>query len=495
MSLVGTVQALTGQGRVADALAATETAASVPGATSDVLQARAMALKAADRLAEAATFNRRAVETAPNDRIAWHNLAATLGDLALHDEAADAARRALGLGLQAPETRLVLGRALQGQARFDEAEAVFREALGSRPDYDEAHRDLAQLQWMRTGDLGSALKTLDGAIATAANPALHTVRALVLDRAGLTEQALDETEAALKRWPQDVRLKLAAATYAGDLGRVDEALAYAEAAWAAAPGHPVLLEALAVAQLGAGRADAAFNLADRRLSSAPYDQMALALKATAARVLGRPEYETLYAYEQFVRPDVIDTPEGWPSLDAYLADLKGALTRLHALHSHPLENSLRGGSQTAQNLLQSDEPAIRAFFRAIERPIRDYMAALGPGDDPLRARNTGDYAVRGAWSVKLRSGGRHVDHVHPQGWLSSAFYVETPDEALDTLGREGWIRFGRPRHRVKPAQQAAKYLRPRPGVLVLFPSYMWHGTVPFTTQETRMTVAFDVVPK
>lgn len=494
MSVVRTVQVMTAEGRVEEALTLTEPLAAAANAPSEALQARALALKAAQRPAEAVEFNRRAVDAAPNDRIAWHNLAATLGDLALHDQAAEAAERALALGLQAPETRLVLGRALQGQARFDEAETVFRAALQTRPDYDEAHRDLAQLLWMRTGDLAGSLRTLEGALQTSATPALHAVKALVLDRAGLTDQALATAEAALRRWPQDVRLKLAAAAYAGDLGQVDEALSYAEAAWSAAPGHPVLLEALAVAQLGAGRAENAFDLGGERLKAAPYDQMALALRATAARVLGRPDYEALYAYADFVRPSLIDTPAGWTSLSAYLADLKAALGRLHLLHSHPLETSLRGGSQTTQNLRQSDDPAIKALFGAIDRPIRDYMAALGPGDDPLRARNTGDYSIRGVWSVKLRSGGRHVDHVHPQGWLSSAFYVETPDEALDTLGREGWLRFGRPRHRVKPTLPAVKYLRPQPGVLVLFPSYMWHGTVPFMTAETRTTVAFDLLP-
>ncbi|HUL47329.1 MAG TPA: putative 2OG-Fe(II) oxygenase [Steroidobacteraceae bacterium] len=29
---------------------------------------------------------------------------------------------------------------------------------------------------------------------------------------------------------------------------------------------------------------------------------------------------------------------------------------------------------------------------------------------------------------------------------------------------------------------------------VLFPSYFWHGTVPFASEQPRLTVAFDVVP-
>jgi hypothetical protein len=31
-------------------------------------------------------------------------------------------------------------------------------------------------------------------------------------------------------------------------------------------------------------------------------------------------------------------------------------------------------------------------------------------------------------------------------------------------------------------------------MLVLFPSYFWHGTIPFQSPQPRLTVAFDAVP-
>ncbi|HEX7465481.1 MAG TPA: putative 2OG-Fe(II) oxygenase, partial [Usitatibacter sp.] len=33
------------------------------------------------------------------------------------------------------------------------------------------------------------------------------------------------------------------------------------------------------------------------------------------------------------------------------------------------------------------------------------------------------FAISGAWSVRLRSGGFHTAHVHPEGWISSACYI------------------------------------------------------------------------
>jgi tetratricopeptide (TPR) repeat protein len=491
--LIRTANQLIAQGRAEAALGLTEPAVAADAAA-PVLTAHAAALKAVGRHAEAAGFNRRAVQQDPKDRLGWHNLAATLCDLSDFAGARKAAERAFRLGLDAPETWLVFGRALQGLAIFDGAERAFRDALKRRPDYVDAHRDLAQLIWMRTADADRTLAGLQIAAAAHPSPAMATLEAMVLDRVGRPRHGHAVLTAALSRWPGDVPLRVSAAQAAADLGETAEAVRLAEAAWAQAPGHPAVLEAVCTAWLAAGRPRPAFEALGARLAVAPHDQVALAFRATAARMLGEPDYERLYDYDAFVRPALVDAPKGWASREAWLADLSAALRRLHRLKSHPLENSLRHGSQTAQSLRQSDDPAIRGFFAAIDAPICAYMAALGPGSDPLRARNTGAYDIRGAWSVRLQPGGWHVDHIHPQGWLSSAFYVETPAAALDTPDREGWIRFGQPRPRTTPPLEAGRHVRPAPGALVLFPSYMWHGTVPFTSDESRMSIAFDVVP-
>jgi len=65
---------------------------------------------------------------------------------------------------------------------------------------------------------------------------------------------------------------------------------------------------------------------------------------------------------------------------------------------------------------------------------------------------------------------------------------------VDAEGREGWIKFGEPGVPTRPALPPNHYVKPAPGTVVLFPSYMWHGTVPFGGTETRLTAAFDVIP-
>ena len=61
-----------------------------------------------------------------------------------------------------------------------------------------------------------------------------------------------------------------------------------------------------------------------------------------------------------------------------------------------------------------------------------YSTRVAPAS---RSRNTGKYDIAGIWSVMLRPNGFHIDHVHPQGWLSSACYIDLP-AAVDKDGHE-----------------------------------------------------------
>ena len=65
----------------------------------------------------------------------------------------------------------------------------------------------------------------------------------------------------------------------------------------------------------------------------------------------------------------------------------------------------------------------------------------------------------------------------------------------DAEEAQGWIKFGEPSFDAHLGEGIRRKVQPQPGRLVLFPSYMWHGTVPFRSQQIRTTIAFDVTPK
>ena len=84
--------------------------------------------------------------------------------------------------------------------------------------------------------------------------------------------------------------------------------------------------------------------------------------------------------------------------------------------------------------------------------------------------------------------------MHPKGWISSALYIAVPDEVAGATDDAGYIQFGAPEDKLGLNLPSVRTVKPEVGKLVLFPSYMWHGTVPFESSQSRITVAFDIVP-
>ena len=435
-------------------------------------QTLARMLASQGRDEEAVQAWRALVAAAPANAGAHYALAAALYTLGREDEAEAACRRAIALGFDQTEPWVFLGRLLQLQSRFEDAEAAYRAAVARDPLSVTAQRELAQLIWMRTADVAQARALLDAAPQSADITAL-TVKLL-------QDAGQDDTAYALaaERAVRDGSLHLLAARAAL---RVDPTLCDRHLALSPPWVNPrARAKGEIEADLALGRGGQAARRAEALSAAHPDDHYVTALKAAAWRMAGDTRVDELYDYGRLVKAYRIDAPGGWASLPAYLADLERALERLHGPLTHPVGQSLRHGSQTQRSLLDYPDPEIRALFQAIDAPVRRHIAALG---------ETGGYRVAGAWSVRLNRQGYHTDHVHPEGWLSSAFYIRLPQ----TQGREGWIKFGEPGTPTSPPLEPEHWVKPEPGMLVLFPSYMWHGTAPFSSEGTRLTCAFDLV--
>ena len=440
----------------------------------DVPEANALVrqLLSEGRDEEAVEVWRALVRAQPDDPSTEYGLAAVLYAVAREDEAEAACRRAVAKGLEGAEPWLFLGRLMTLQSRFEEAEEALREAVARDPLSEEGQRELANLVWMRTGDVARARAVLDAAPRTAGITAL-TVK--LLQDAGEHASAYALAAEYAARDPS-LHLLAARAALRVDPGACDRHLALTPP-WvnsrARAKGE---IEA----DLALGRGEQAARRAEALSAAHPDDHYVTALKAAAWRMAGDGRVRELYDYDRLVRTYRIEAPEGWASLQAYLADLEQALDRLHGPLTHPVGQSLRGGSQTQRSLLDYPDLEVQALFEAVDAPVRRHIAAIG---------EAGDYDFAGAWSVRLNPGGRHVDHVHPEGWLSSAFYIRLPK----AQGREGWIKFGEPGTPTAPVLEPEHWIAPEPGMLVLFPSFMWHGTAPFSSDGTRLTCAFDLV--
>jgi hypothetical protein len=363
------------------------------------------------------------------------------------------------------------------------------------PRRAEAHDSLAQLIWMRTGNIIEATRVLDQALEKYEHDdALWATKASLLQGAGDARGAyacLAKPAARPRPSPSLlIRAGLAAVEF-----EPATALRLAEQSIRAQPNNPTARKLLCAAYLGVGDGAAAMAECATLLKATPDDQYLIAMQTTALRLLNDPRYEALCDYDNMVLSQSLETPPGWSDLTSFLTELSSRLSALHNPHGHRLlYQSLRQGTETTQDLSRSSDPVIRALFDAFAAPIARYRHQIGQGQDPLRRRNRGASRFNGSWSVRLHSAGYHTSHVHPRGWISSACYIELPDSMRAGPTAEGTLSFGAPGMLTTPALDAELSVRPEVGLLVLFPSYFWHGTLPFHSEQPRLTVAFDVVP-
>jgi tetratricopeptide (TPR) repeat protein len=455
------------------------------GADARLLQWTGLLQRALDEHEAALQSYARAARLAPSDPSIAHGrahvaLEAGIDAVGLFDQA----RR---LAPASGDVLIGLAAARMAVGRGEEAAAELDAILAQSPLWLQGHIQLAQLRSM-LGRPNTATTSLDRALAALPG------------------------EAALWRGLFDLHLRCE------DHGALDDGLKRARAG-----GQMEALcaeyEAIAAAELGAGeRADALFDIAPaaaqpglalwriRHLLRSARVPEALALiddelktdraaavwpyAAAAWRLTGDPRSEWLEGDPRFVA--VTDLGRELPEIDR-LAEL---LRSLHVAKGGYLDQSVRGGTQTDGPLFSRIEPAIRGVAAAIRRAVARYVAQLPPEDSshPLLAQRR-DRRIRfaGSWSVRLGGAGHHANHVHPQGWISSALYISLPRRQLHEDAHAGWLTLGEPQGALGLDLPPSRVVEPREGRLVLFPSWMWHGTRPFPEGE-RLTVAFDVAP-
>jgi tetratricopeptide (TPR) repeat protein len=465
-------------------------------ADADLAALHVAAYAALGRQSEAVASYRRLVAQAPDNPVLSHTLAIALNAAQQPAEAERIARQTL---LRSPPTAALHythARSLLSLERFDDAELALRECVKLDPRRADAHDRLAELIWMRTGDIVEATRCLDQALEKLPHDdALRGTKAALLQGAGDARGAFACLAERAARPDCHPNMLIRAGLAAMDFDPA-AAVALAERALRALPDNHTARKLLCAGYLGLGDGARALAECATLLEATPDDQYLVAMQTTALRLLNDPRYASLCDYERMVLSMLIETPPGWADLDSFLTELASHLEPLHNPHGHRLlYQSLRRGTETTQDLSRSEDPVIQALFGAFAAPIARYREHIGQGQDPLRRRNRGATRFNGAWSVRLHRDGYHTSHVHPRGWISSACYIQLPASMKAQRTGEGILSFGAPGILTAPPLPAELSVRPETGLLVLFPSYFWHGTLPFHSDQPRLTVAFDAVPE
>lgn len=463
-------------------------------------------LLARGRPEDAEPVLRRAVSLSPDLAYAWADLGTVLRMLGRVDDALAAFHEARGLldrrGADSSGVRDAISGTLADAGRPAEALAHARRLVAERPGFAPAHETLGHLLWEYGTELAPSEDPLEtfraAALAQPGNRDLQLafVRMLLATKRG--QEAFEHLQPLRRDTPGDPLLDWYVAEALDLLGEHARATQLFEAAARAGlAGLPAFLNARARHAFRTRQFDLAAACAGRAVEIDPTDQEGWCYLGTAWRLLGDGREYWLFDYERLVGFSAIEPPPGYRDLPAFLADLKATLEALHTARREPVSQSVRGGTQTAGLLFGRDAPVIRAAEAALRRAVEAWLATL-PDDPthPYLSRKGKGIRFSGSWSIRLLPGGHHSNHFHGKGWTSSAFYVSVPGSVLasDEATREGWLQFGQPLEELGLGLPPRRVVRPQPGHLALFPSYMWHGTVPFHEGEPRMTIAFDVQP-
>ena len=380
------------------------------------------------------------------------------------------------------------GRARLELSQIESGMADLNTAWAERPE-PHVLKNLANTLWM-SGDVAGFNRLL------ASVPEDLSIMAVdLLAQSGDLEAALDAWQGLPETHQADPHAMAVKSVILRDLGRAADSLIAAEDAYTRRPDDPFMVDAVACARLMVGDGKGALAAIAPWRRAKPDSQHWLAYEATALRVMADPRYDALVRVDEHVRAYDLPVPEGFETIASFNDAFTEALEPVRGFTTHPLDQSLRMGAQTSRDLVGAPDPVIQAYIKALDAPIRAYIADIGTSPDhPTTARNTGNYRFNGCWSVKLGSGGRHVNHIHSEGWISSAYYASVPEETRRGDSKAGWIKFGEPPFKTTPETPPQRWIQPEAGLLVLFPSFLWHGTDAISEGVTRVTAPFDVVP-
>ncbi len=442
-------------------------------------------------------FLARAAEVAPADPRAPAELAVTRmaqGDLAGAEESLRSALARDPLYLRAQAN---LGALLQYRGHVAEAIRYHQAVLAAAADDVEVRCNLAKAL-VDAGRGEDALACCDDGLDVApAHPALLAARGAVLCDLRRFDEAVPLLESAVLRFPDDdtalVNLALARAALDDDAGAITALRQALQANADSGRATADLINLLA----GTGAIREALALGEAFLGAHPGERQVIASLGFALRDAGRvAEADALLDLECMVQVIDLEPPPGFADMEVFNTTLCAALEADPSLMASPVSKSTRGGSQTGE-LDFSADAALAALRRCIDAALRQATVAFAGdyGGHPLMAPAAAAWSLR-AWGTVLEAGGRQEPHIHPLGWLSGVYYARLPAGMQAGSGGAGWLEFGAPPARLRVATAPAlRRLEPRPGRLVLFPSYTYHRTLPFAGTGRRISLAFDVMPR
>lgn len=447
------------------------------------------------------------------------NLAVLLTQLGDAKAAIASYRKALQLKAHFTVAHFNLAVLLQNAHAFDEATEHYQQAITLEPGFYEALGNLGTLRQQR-GQLAAAEDCYRRALALHPDARGYFNLGTTLYDQGEHEQALAAFREAVRLDPQFADAWNNLGETLRDRGEMDEAIRCYKHALAVQANHDRAKYNLGEFFCLAGRLQEAIpyfedcqfaDAQDRALQcyykTAQFEVFKAKLEQLSAQGKHRSvllstlatHYATNFAvadpynfckepmaYVQHTRIEELAAPDS-PLLAQLLHDIQ------HLAIAERKQGRLYYGMQSAGNLLQRSEASYQQLAALIRAKVQAYQRQFAGSPYELITGFPDTVEFTSSWYLRMKKGGYLTSHIHEEGWISGCVYLQLPAK---NDAHEGSFEYSTdgddyPRlHDNFPKQIVDQAV----GDLVLFPSSLFHRTLPFHSDQERVCVAFDVKP-
>ncbi|WP_159978858.1 MULTISPECIES: tetratricopeptide repeat protein [unclassified Novosphingobium] len=449
----------------------------------DALTLAGIVAQRTGRMEDALDAFRAARDADPLDAGRHQNLGVALKNDGAYEEALAAFAAALDLRPGHDATLANLGSCLIAAGRCEDALKVLA-AAGDKPDalnnmgvalarvgrHDEAAARYNRSLALRPGHLETALNLIDALAAS-----------------GRRDEAENLVRQVLRAQPRNLRAANQLGLMRESAGDFAGAVAALRGAFdPAAPNHALGIN-LARVLILAGEGEDALGVCGTLASTQPSVTTPLALSVAAFERLGHVrERDAMMALDRFVSVHDITAAPGFADMAQFNAALVAEL-RAHPSLTFEPEGLVTRQGRLSGDLADAETPALRGLAGIAKEHLAAALAgfAAQPADHPFLRAMPADWNLT-LWGTILQPGGEVGPHIHAPNWLSGVYYP-----AFE--GDDGAFAIG-----VLPGELGGGgtpvIKSPRAGRMILFPSYLWHGTLPFRGEQERISFAFDLVP-
>jgi tetratricopeptide (TPR) repeat protein len=411
-----------------------------------------VALYQAGKLHESLTANQKAVELVPKDAELHYNLGVTLQELGRLEDAEASYRKAIAIKPDYAEVFLNLGNTLKELGRLEDAEASYRKAIAINPDYAQAH-----------SNLGITLKEL-----------------------GRLEEAEASYRKAISLKPDYEAAQYNLGIWYWELGKYKQAAelflksknfknsqSYLLKCWYFLNEQSLFYEQLE-SLTSQGITDAIIGSFGCRAEIKFGIEKANSFCSSPLNYVFKTDLIKKYDFEgKFVKSTL-----------SILND-----TRVQ----NRSQNLLTNGLQTSGNLFALENILIDEIKNIIELEIENYRIHFKDSKEGLIKNWPDAYSLHG-WIIRMKNGGALRPHMHEKGWISGSIYINIPPKLKINDGNlvvcledDAFLS--------EPQDNKKNIINVTTGSLCLFPASLLHYTIPFESDEDRIVLAFDVVPK